>query len=147
LDKKVIETALFHDISKKQPTLSVGQKVFTKDVFEDGKMHAERSAEKALKKYNITKDVYYYILYHHHSESELHFKKYNNKNWLITYRLFKIIDGLSAAITRSKACIQIGFDSYGLFVAESNPNINYNGIWYHNLHTGQKIKFANLNSL
>ena len=142
-EKKLVQSTLFHDISKNQPQLSVGQKVFAKEVFEDGKIHAEKSAEKALKKYSIPMDTYYTILYHHHEESELPLNKYTtNEEWLIRYRLFKIIDGLSAALTRSKASIHIGLDNHGIFIDESTPNINYNGTWYHNLYTGQKTKLC-----
>lgn len=148
LEKKLIETTLFHDISKNQPVLSVGQKVFANEVFEDGTIHAEKSAKKAFEKYNISTDTYYTILYHHHEEKELPLNKHTaNENWLITYRLFRIIDGLSAALTRSKASIHIGFDSYGIFIDESTSNINYNGTWYHNLYTGLKSKAVSNNNI
>ena len=126
-DKDVlVKTIIFHDIGKSQPLLNIGDEVFPKEVFEDGKLHAERSAELALANYSqegINEDIYMLIKYHHHSEKELppEFPSY----LLPMYRLFRIIDGISAGLTRRGN--KITFDLIGsvLYIKEHSQNPNY----------------------
>lgn len=122
----LVKTIIFHDMGKAQPTLFEGNVVSPTETFEDGKEHALRSAEFALnfyKAYGITNEIYYLIKYHHHSEEELpsEFPQY----LLPMYRLFRIIDGMSAGLTRRGSAVN--FELYGseLYIKEHSKHPKY----------------------
>lgn len=94
----LVQAAIFHDLAKVQPELHPGDIVNPKEVFEPGYVHAFRSASLAQGIYNIDEQTVNIIKYHHHEENELpeDFPLYH----LPVYRLFRLLDGLSAGITR-----------------------------------------------
>lgn len=135
----LMKVSILHDIGKQQPKLEVGEIIDPKNVFEDGKIHAAKSAEMALEKYKIEENLYWIIYYHHHMEKELQENTIlQDSRWLLHYRLFKMIDGLSAALTRRDAEITIDLVEEGLMVFEDNKNRDYSGAWRYNLHTGSR---------
>lgn len=137
----LMKASILHDIGKQQPKLAIGEVIDPKSAFEDGKIHAAKSAKMALEKYKISKKLYWIIYYHHHMETELQWNDVvEDSQWLLHYRLFKMIDGLSAALTRRDANINISLVEEGLLVFEDNRNQDYSGAWYYNLHTGNREK-------
>lgn len=118
IDKNLLVQAIIvHDIGKKQPDLEISDTVDAKGVFESGKLHAKRSAM-YCKQNGYKKEVVDLVKYHHHEEREL------PKNWpqrlVQSFRMFKIIDGLSAAVTRRNATISVKLSGDYLLINESN---------------------------
>lgn len=141
-DKDVlVKTIIFHDIGKSQPILNIGDEVDAKDIFENGKLHAERSADLALANYEkegITDDIYLLIKYHHHTEQELpqdfplHLKP--------MYRLFRIIDGISAGLTRRKNTTTFDIIGSVLYIREDSQNPNYKKFYSIDLYKPEYMK-------
>lgn len=118
IDKNLLVQAIIvHDIGKNQPSLDIGDTVDPKNSFELGKLHAKRSAL-YCKQNGYTKAAIALVKYHHHDESEV------PKNWtpkfMLTFRIFKLIDGLSAAITRRNAVISYKLIDDFLVIYEEN---------------------------
>lgn len=130
----LVETLIFHDIGKAQPDLKVGDKVDPLELFEPGMEHAWRSADIAEHYYNLPEDAVTLIRYHHHSEDELppSFPSY----LLPMHRLIRVIDGLSASLTRRKSKLMLEAKSPTVFIWEENEHPSYAGQWAINLFTG-----------
>jgi len=132
--KYLVETLVFHDMGKIQPRLAVGERVRPADVFEDGRRHAARSAAVAAYDYRASDTVATLIRYHHHEEEELpgtfpaHLKP--------AYRLVRLVDGLSAAITRRGARVRLEVRGHAVMVREENAHPGYNGCRIVGLLTG-----------
>ncbi|WCK55455.1 PAS domain S-box protein [Aneurinibacillus sp. Ricciae_BoGa-3] len=141
IDKdQLVQAFIFHDLGKSQPVLSIGDVVDPKKVFEDGKLHAFRSAELAQNFYSQHNDVVEIIRYHHHSESELP----ETFPWrlLPMFRLFQLVDGLSAAITRGGVDVNFIVQECLIIVTEINDRPQYNGTWQIDLYTGKRNKVS-----
>lgn len=135
IDKDTLVQALmFHDIGKSQPVLNVGQVVDPYKAFEESTKHAERSADVAANDYQKPADVVTLIRYHHHREEDL--PDCFPRHLLPMLRLFKIIDGLSAGLTRRSA--RIGFRVSGprLTVLEHNAHPSFDRTMEIDLYTG-----------
>ncbi len=118
IDKDILVQAItVHDIGKKQPQLDIGETLDPNAVFEPGKLHAKRSAL-YCKQNGYRKETILLVKYHHHHEYEI------PKNWsrklLLVFRIFKLIDGLSAAITRRNATVNFELQGDLLVVHETN---------------------------
>jgi len=141
IDKdQLVQAFIFHDLGKSQPVLSIGDVVDPKEVFEDGKLHAYRGAEIAKNFYHQHEDVVEIIRYHHHSEKELP----ETFPWrlLPMFRLFQLVDGLSAAITRGGVNVSFDVQECLITVTEKNHRPQYNGTWQIDLYTGNRIKIS-----
>lgn len=132
----LVKVIIFHDIAKSQPDLQEGDVVNPKEVFLPGHIHAEMSADIAEKYYDLPEDVVTLIRYHHHEGKDLPpgFPKY----LLPLLRLFQVIDGASAGLTRRKAKIEFKVKHSTLIIFEKNIHPDYNNIYKINLFTGQK---------
>ncbi|MBT9168263.1 MAG: Inosine-5'-monophosphate dehydrogenase [Syntrophomonadaceae bacterium] len=136
IDKNIlVQASIFHDIGKSQPLLNVGQIVDPRKVFEPGMMHALRSADIAENYYQKPKDVVTLIRYHHHSEDQLsaEFPSY----LLPMLRLLKMIDGLSAGLTRRKSRIDFRVNGSRVTIVENSGHPDYNRTVEVDLYTGQ----------
>lgn len=131
----LVEAIIFHDLGKSQPSLKVGDKVSPKEVFEEGIYHATRSAELASKFYGKNEDITNIIRYHHHTEEML--PKDFPSHLLPLLRLFKIIDGLSAALTRRDAKVTYKTEGAKLTIFERNQHPTYNRVMEIDLYTGR----------
>lgn len=114
----------------------MGDKVSPEEVFEEGIYHAARSADLASKFYNKSDDIVNIIRYHHHTEDML--PKEFPSHLLPLLRMFKIIDGLSAALTRRNAKVTYKVDGSKLTVFEENQHPLYNRILEIDLYTGKR---------
>lgn len=141
-DKDVlVKTIIFHDIGKSQPALNIGDEVYPKEIFEDGKMHAERSAELALANYSqegINNDIYMLIKYHHHNEKELPLDF--PSHLLPMYRLFRVIDGISAGLTRRGNTITFDLIGSVLYIKEYSQNPNFRKYYSIDLYKPEYLK-------
>jgi hypothetical protein len=139
IDKDLLVQALiFHDLGKSQPVLQIGDVVDPIEAFEDSKLHAQRSAEIAKIFYQLSDDVVELIRYHHHSEKELP----ESFGWHLRpmFRLFHLIDGLSAAITRGAVKADLEVRDSVITVKEENQRPQFNGTWQIDLYTGDRRK-------
>ncbi|BCJ87054.1 HD domain-containing protein [Effusibacillus dendaii] len=139
IDKDLLVQALiFHDLGKSQPVLKIGDVVDPREVFEDGKLHAFRGAEIAKHYYGLNDDIVEIIRYHHHSENELT----ESFSWRLSpmFRLFQLIDGLSAAMTRGSVKPGLSVRDSVITVTENNNRPQYNGTWQIDLYTGKRIR-------
>lgn len=132
----LVQAIIFHDLGKAQPDLEVGSIVDPRSVFEEGRLHASRSADIAGHYYGKNEDVVTVIRYHHHPEEELPqgFPSY----LLPMLRLFKVVDGLSAALTRRNAMIDLDRVGSWIHVSERNAHPDFNRCWELNLLTGER---------
>lgn len=109
IDKNtLVYSILYHANAKTQPILCVGDVVKYSALFEDKKSEASRSATFAKNFYNVSDDVCNIIRYQNHTEIEIlneNFPKY----LLPTYRLFKMIDSISATMTRTETNFKVQF--------------------------------------
>ncbi|UMZ74865.1 CBS domain-containing protein [Natranaerofaba carboxydovora] len=125
IDKDVLVRAIiFHDIGKTQPNLEKGTVVNPCKIFEDGKNHAARSAEFAKNFYDQEEDLVSLIYYHHHKEEEL--PASFPGHLLPSFRLFKIIDGCSAGITRRDAVVSFDVQGTKVTIHEQNTHPMFN---------------------
>ncbi|WP_353892536.1 CBS domain-containing protein [Proteinivorax hydrogeniformans] len=131
----LVESIIFHDLGKSQPDLNIGDIVSPNEAFELGILHAARSADMAEKYYNKAQDVVTIIRYHHHPEDKL--PKDFPTHLLPLLRLFQVIDGLSAAITRRNAKVTYKVDGSKLKVVEQNEHPKYNRVLNIDLYTGR----------
>lgn len=135
IEKDILVTAaIFHDLGKVQPELKIGDVVDPREVFEPGYKHAFRGAALAEGVYGLNRDTVLLIKYHHHEEGELpsEFPEY----LLPMYRLFRLLDGLSAGITRRGARVRISVQGTKIFVEENNPVPKYDGAYAFDLYMG-----------
>ena len=131
----LVEAIIFHDLGKSQPVLKVGDTITPAEAFEEGIYHAARSADLAGKFYGMNEDVVSIIRYHHHTEDML--PKDFSTHLLPLLRLFKIIDGLSAALTRRSAKVTYKSEGSRLIVFEENKHPKYNRVMEIDLYTGR----------
>ncbi|MDI3548778.1 MAG: hypothetical protein PWR10_2430 [Halanaerobiales bacterium] len=138
MDKNTIVSAtVLHDIAKVQPTLKVGDLVNPKEVFEQGYLHAFRGASIAKGMYNVKDNVYYLIKYHHHDEKEL---PNDFPDFLLPmFRFFRLIDGLSAGITRRGSNVKMKVNDTRICVAEKSNFPLYNRRVEIDLYSGEYI--------
>lgn len=80
------------------------------------------------------------IRYHHHEEDEL--PREFPSHLLPQLRLFKILDGLSAGMTRRNASVKVGFDSGWVYISERNLIPQYTGSYAFNLYSGEKVEIS-----
>jgi hypothetical protein len=136
----LVQALIFHDIGKSQPVLNVGQVVDPRKVFEPSELHALRSADIVESYYEKSQDVIQLIRYHHHKDEDLpeDFPTY----LLPMLRLIRIIDGLSAGLTRRNA--RIGFRANGsrLTILENNGHPDYNRTVEVDLYTGRELVYT-----
>ncbi len=132
----IVQSIVFHDIGKSQPQLSVGDIVDPKKTFEEGHLHAARSADIAGNFYDKNADIVNLIRYHHHEENVLpaDFPSY----LLPMHRLLKVIDGLSACLTRRKGAYTAVADGSRLLISERNGHPQFNNEWSIDLFTGER---------
>jgi len=135
MDKNaLVQAAVLHDIGKVQPDLKIGDIVNPKEVFEKGYFHAFRSADLSKALYNIDDKVYYLIKYHHHLENEL--PSDFPEVLLPMYRFFRLIDGLSAGITRRGSKVLMKINGTRIYVKEESSFPSYNQEIEMDIYTG-----------
>lgn len=140
IDKDILVQALiFHDVGKSQPVLNVGQTVDPRKVFESSADHAMRSADIVQNYYHKPPDVVMLIRYHHHRENEL--PADFPSHLLPMFRLIKIIDGLSAGLTRRDARVGFRVNGARLTILEHNGHALYNRTIEVDLYTGQEFVY------
>lgn len=138
IEKNVLVTAaVFHDLAKVQPKLEVGALVDPKEVFEPGYLHAFRGAALAQGVYGLSTEVVTLIKYHHHEEEEL--PSDFPEHLLPMYRFFRLVDGLSAGITRRAASVTMSVNGSNVAVKETNPVPAYNRSIVFDLYTGKVL--------
>lgn len=120
----LVEAAILHDIGKVQPDLKIGDVINPKEMFEKGYFHAFRSADLSKALYNIDDKVYYLIKYHHHIDREL--PPDFPEALLPMYRFFRLVDGLSAGITRRGSKVLMKINGTKIFVKEESNFPSYN---------------------
>lgn len=131
----VVQALLLHDIGKKQPVLKAGDIVDPQKVFPDGKRHARISAGMIRSYPLVSPDVIPLIFYHHHREDELPAEF--PERLLPMWRLLRMVDGLSAAITRRHAQLDIWVEESRVVVLEKNPHPYYNGVRHLDVLSGK----------
>jgi CBS domain-containing protein len=136
----LVQALIFHDVGKSQPVLNVGQMVDPKKVFEHSTLHALRSADIVENHYGQPRDVVLLIRYHHHQEDQLPAEF--PSHLLPMFRLIKIIDGLSAGLTRRNARIGFRVNGSRLTVLEHNGHPNFNRTVEVDLYTGQEFVYT-----
>lgn len=134
------KASIYHDLCKTQPVLKVGDIVNPKEVFPPGKVHAELGADMGRGYYKLGDDECDIIRYHHHEEKEL--PQEFPSHLLPQLRLFKILDGLSAGMTRRNASVKVGFDSGWVYISERNLVPQYAGSYALNLYSGEKVEIS-----
>ncbi|WP_198851911.1 HD domain-containing protein [Alicyclobacillus sp. SO9] len=134
---ELVQAIIFHDLGKVQPDLQIGDVVNPVEVFEDSKLHAFRGAELAQHYYHQSETIVQIIRYHHHyKENELP----ETFPWKLIpmLRLFQLIDGLSAAMTRGGVEVDFRVENSTIYVTERNRRPQYNGSWRVNIYTGER---------
>lgn len=138
LDKDtLVQAFIFHDLGKEQPMLTVGQRFVPSETFEPGYLHAARSAEWAVKEYKVSDEAAWIIRYHHTASEDLprDFPEALKPMW----RLLKVVDGLSAGITRRQAQIApLILQGTTLTIREANPDGRYHRAYRVSLYSGQE---------
>lgn len=138
IDKDTLVHAfIFHDIGKEQPALEVGQEFVPAKTFEPSWRHAYRSADWARTHYGVSPEVEALIRYHHTSEHELPdtFPASLKPMW----RLMKVVDGLSAALTRRQALLDpFVLRGSRLVVGEHNRDARYHRRYELALYSGEE---------
>lgn len=136
----LVQALIFHDIGKSQPVLNVGQVVDPRKVFEPSELHALRSAGIVENYYKKSHDVVQLIRYHHHRDEDL--PEDFPPHLLPMLRLIRIIDGLSAGLTRRNA--RIGFRANGsrLTILENNGHPDFNRTVEVDLYTGRELVYT-----
>lgn len=136
IEKNVLVTAaIFHDLAKVQPVLKAGDTVVPAEVFEPGYLHAFRGAALAEGVYKLDPDMVTIIKYHHHEEEQL--PPDFPQHLLPMYRFFRLMDGLSAGITRRNAEVKVTVKKSEISVVETNPVPRYNRTFSLELYTGK----------
>ncbi|MBO8127569.1 MAG: HD domain-containing protein [Firmicutes bacterium] len=139
MEKNTLAQAIvLHDIGKVQPNLKVGDKVNPKEAFEKSFLHAYRGASLIKALYDDIDDkVYLLIKYHHHQETELpdDFPDY----LLPMHRFFRLIDGLSAGITRRGSRVSMKVNGTRIYVKEESSFPPYNREIEIDVYTGSFV--------
>lgn len=136
MEKNVLVTAaIFHDLAKVQPQLKMGEIVEPAEVFESGYLHAYRGAALAEGVYKLDPYTVMIIKYHHHEEEKL--PSDFPQHLLPMYRFFRLIDGLSAGITRRNAAVKVTVKGSQISVVETNTVPRYNRAFSLELYTGK----------
>ncbi|HHW02155.1 MAG TPA: HD domain-containing protein [Thermoanaerobacterales bacterium] len=130
----LVKTAIFHDLGKVQPRLEVGEIVDPKEAFESGKFHAFRSALLARRVYHLGENLVYLIRYHHHREDEL--PADFPRSLLPMHRLFRLLDGLSAGISRRGSRVNLTVRGTVVQVREESAHPTYNRCLELDLYSG-----------
>lgn len=137
IDKdRVVQAMIYHDLGKIQPCLQVGDVVDPQEIFEPSKLHAARSADFAASAYVEDEDTLSLIRFHHHQESEL--PEQFPHRLLPMLRIVQLIDGLSAAVTRKDAHLDVAMEGMEVLVTERNPHARYNGVHRVDLFSGHR---------
>ncbi|PRR75748.1 HD domain-containing protein [Neomoorella humiferrea] len=131
----LVQTSIYHDVGKVQPHLEVGDMVDPKEAFEPGQYHAFRSASLARKVYQLERSIVYLIQYHHHPDGEL--PSDFPRGLLPMHRLFRLLDGLSAGITRRGSRISLAVRGAIVQVREESAHPIYNRCLELDLHSGR----------
>jgi hypothetical protein len=137
MDKNtLVQAIILHDIGKVQPDLKIEDTVNPKEVFEQGYLHAFRGASLSKALYDIN-DKVYYLIKHHHAENELpaDFPDY----LLPMHRFFRLIDGLSAGITRRGSKVTMKINGTRIYVKEESSFPSYNQEIETDIYTGSFI--------
>ncbi|HXL03541.1 MAG: PAS domain-containing protein [Firmicutes bacterium] len=134
----LVQSIIFHDLGKSQPQFEIGQTVNPLDEFEESYAHAQRSADIAAHFYQREADVIWLIKYHHHEESQLPGDFPNHLRPML--RLLKLVDGLSAALTRRDATIRLDVDGTRVYIYERNAHPDFNRSRVVDLFTGETIE-------
>ncbi|MGB9850913.1 MAG: HD domain-containing protein [Moorellaceae bacterium] len=138
IEKNVlVGAAVFHDLAKVQPSLTVGDMVYPEEVFEPGYLHALRGAALAQGIYGLEENVVHLIKYHHHAEEDL--PPEFPPHLLPMYRFFRLVDGLSAGITRRGARVNMEIRGSAVRVEEKSKVPQYNRIFTIDLYTGATV--------
>lgn len=132
----IVQTIIFHDVGKVQPRLQVGDVVDPRTAFEESTRHAARSAEIAARWYGAHPDVVELVRYHHHREADL--PASFPAHLLPMLRLFQVIDGLSACITRRDGVVRVEVEGTRILVDEYNPHPAFSRRWFVDLYTGER---------
>jgi PAS domain S-box-containing protein len=135
----LVQSIIFHDLGKSQPQFEIGQTVDPLDEFEESHAHALRSADIAAHFYNRDDDVIWLIKHHHHDETQLPCDFPNHLKPML--RLLKLIDGLSAALTRRDATIRLDVDGTRVYVYERNAHPDFNKSRVVDLFTGEILEY------
>lgn len=133
----VVQTMMYHDLGKIQPWLQVGAVLDPREAFEPSKLHAQRSADFAAGTYVRDEDTLALIRHHHHEEHEL--PPEFPRRLLPMLRLVRLIDGLSAAVTRKDAHVTVRMEHGEIVVDETNPHSRYNGTHRIDLFGGSHV--------
>jgi HD-GYP domain-containing protein (c-di-GMP phosphodiesterase class II) len=135
MDKNtLVQATILHDIGKVQPDLKIGDTVNPKEVFEQGFLHAFRGASLSKSLYDINDKVYYLIKYHHYPENEL--PPDFPDHLLPMHRFFRLIDGLSAGITRRGSKVVMKVKGTRIYVKEESSFPSYNQEIEMDIYTG-----------
>lgn len=135
MDKNtLVQATILHDIGKVQPDLKIGDTVNPKEVFEQGFLHAFRGASLSKSLYDINDKVYYLIKYHHYPENELPLDFPDHL--LPMHRFFRLIDGLSAGITRRGSKVVMKVKGTRIYVKEESSFPSYNQEIEMDIYTG-----------
>ncbi|HHW01329.1 MAG TPA: HD domain-containing protein [Thermoanaerobacterales bacterium] len=135
MDKNtLVQATILHDIGKVQPDLKIGDTINPKEVFEQGFLHAFRGASLSKSLYDINDKVYYLIKYHHYPENEL--PPDFPDHLLPMHRFFRLIDGLSAGITRRGSKVSMKVKGTRIYVKEESSFPSYNQEIEMDIYTG-----------
>ncbi|NPV81848.1 MAG: HD domain-containing protein [Firmicutes bacterium] len=134
------KAAIYHDLCKTQPVLNVGDMVNPAEVFPPGKLHARLGADMGYSYYKLGDEVCNIIRYHHHEENEL--PSDFPSHLLPQLRLFKLLDGLSAGMTRRNASVRVGFEGGRVYISEKSLLPKYSGSYALNLYGGERIEIV-----
>lgn len=142
IDKDImVEAFIYHDIGKVQPILQPGDMVDPKAVFEMSLRHASRSADYAHQWYGISSQAEWLVRYHHTQEDDL--PRDFPQELLPMWRLFRVVDGLSAGMTRRLATIKLlSVSDTWLTVVEENVDKRYHRAYRLCLYTGQIVDIS-----
>lgn len=133
----IVQTLITHDIGKSQPRLNVGDSIDPGACFLDGKVHARESAKIISKFPHISTDVINLVQFHHHGEDEL--PEDFPAQLLPMLRLVKLIDGLSAGLTRKNTELGSMVEGSKIIVFEKNSHPRYNGIQEVDILSGKSV--------
>ncbi|WP_231115142.1 HD domain-containing protein [Neomoorella thermoacetica] len=137
----LLKVAIFHDLAKIQPRLEVGDVVDPKEAFEPGQLHAFRGASLVRRVHHLEQDIVHLIKYHHHEEREL--PGDFPPHLLSMHRLFRLLDGLSAGITRRGSNVNLKVNGTMLEVREESAHPAYNRCLELDLYSG-KVELKSL---
>lgn len=138
IDKDTLVSAfIFHDIGKEQPSLVIGQTFRPTDTFEASHRHAERSADFAAKYYHVGQDVELLIRHHHTPVDKL--PSQFPASLVPMLRIMKLVDGLSAGLTRRLATVgPFQLSGSTLTIHEHNRDARYHRCYQLAIFSGRE---------